>query len=109
MLVNHGVLIYRLDRLLDESQELDNQDYDRLLSLDTSVSCPDLYTLDLPAFLVTANLALGTGSCPQIAPSSCVHTHSRMLPSVRSRIIRMVTRLQKSVCRKFRAHPGRPP
>ena len=97
-----------LHRLFDNSLDLDDGDYDPL-SLHTSVSCPDLYTTELPVFLISGNLSLGTGSCPQIVPSSCVHTHSRILPGVRSTIIRMVTRFHRSMSRKARGHPGRPP
>ena len=94
-----------LRQLFDESEDLDDGDYDAFSAHDTSISCPDLYTTELPSLLLRADLLLGTASSPHLVPSSCVHTHSRLLPSIQSRLLRMVTRLR----RKFRGHPGRPP
>ena len=94
-----------LRQLFDESEDLDDGDYDTFSAHDTSISCPDLYTIELPSLLLRADLLLGTASSPHLVPSSCVHTHSRLLPSIQSRLNRMVTRLR----RKFRGHPGRPP
>ena len=94
-----------LRQLFDESEDLDDGDYDTFSALGTSISCPDLYTTELPSLLLRADLLLGTASSPHLVPSSCVHTHSRLLPSIQSLLTRMVTRLR----RKFRGHPGRPP
>ena len=76
-----------------------------LLDESSANSSPTSAVQHLSLFQNHQDLFLGTASSPHLVPSSCVHTHSRLLPSIQSLLTRMVTRLR----RKFRGHPGRPP